>query len=48
MEPVMFMPATLVGHMPKHCNHVVNSPDENNNIGCVYKFPHEMNRLTFV
>ena len=37
MEPVMFMPATLAGHMAKHCNHMVNSPDENNNIGGVYK-----------
>ena len=22
---------TLAGHVTKHCNHVVNSPDENNN-----------------
>ena len=37
MELVMFMPTTLAGHMAKHCNHVVNSPDENKfNIGGVY------------
>ena len=30
MEPVVFMPTTLAGHVAKHCNHVVNSPDENN------------------
>ena len=33
----MFMPTTLGGHVAKHCNHVVNSPDENNNIGGVYR-----------
>ena len=37
MEPVVFMPAMLAGHMAKHCNHMVNSPDENNNTGGVYK-----------
>ena len=37
MEPVMFMPTTLAGHMAKHCNRVVNSPDENNKIGGVYR-----------
>ena len=36
MESVVFMPTTLAGHVAKHCNHVVNSPDENNNIGGVY------------
>ena len=36
MEPVAFMPTTLAGHVAKHCNHVVNSQDENNNIGGVY------------
>ena len=30
------MPTTLAGQVPKHCNYVVNSPDENNNIGGVY------------
>ena len=30
------MPITLISHMAKHCNHVANSPDENNNIGAVY------------
>ena len=30
MEPEVFMPATLIGHVAKYCNHVVNSPDENN------------------
>ena len=28
----MFMPITLIRHVAKHCNHVVNSPDENNYI----------------
>ena len=37
MEPVVFMPTALAGHMAKHCNHVVSSPDENNNTGGVYK-----------
>ena len=36
MEPVVFMPTMLASHVAKHCNHVVNSPDENNNIGSVY------------
>ena len=36
MEPVVFMPATLASHVAKHCNHVANSPDENNNIGGVH------------
>ena len=36
MEPVVFMPTTLAGHVAKHCNHMVNSLDENNNIGGVY------------
>ena len=36
MESVVFMPTALAGHMAKHCNNVVNSPDENNNIGGVY------------
>ena len=35
MEPVVFMPTTLAGHVAKHCNQVVNSLDENN-IGGVY------------
>ena len=36
MERVVFMPTTLADHVPKHCYHVVNSPDENNNTGGVY------------
>ena len=32
----MFMPIMLISQMEKHCNHVVNSPDENNIIGVVY------------
>ena len=36
IEPVAFMPTTLAGHMAKHFNHMVNSQDENNNIGVVY------------
>ena len=36
MEPVVFMPTALAGHVAKHCNHMVSSPDENNNIGGVY------------
>ena len=36
MEPVVFMPTMLAGHVAKYCNHMVNSPDENNNIGGVY------------
>ena len=35
MEPVLFMPTKLAGHVVKHCNHIVSSPDENNNIGGV-------------
>ena len=31
-------PTTLASHVAKHCNHVVNSPDENNYIGDVYKY----------
>ena len=47
MEPVVFMPITLAGHVAKHCNHVVNSPDENNNIGGVYLCSKNFeNRLT--
>ena len=30
------MPTTLAGHVAKHCSHVLNSPDENNNIGGVH------------
>ena len=37
MEPVMFMATALAGHMTKHCNHVDNSPDENNNTGGVHR-----------
>ena len=41
MELVVFMPTTLACHVAKHCNHVVvNSPDENNNIGSVYWLIH--------
>ena len=36
MEPVVFMSTTLAGHVAKHCNYVVNSLDESNNIGGVY------------
>ena len=35
MEPVVFMPTKLAGHVAKDCNHVVNSPGENTNIGGV-------------
>ena len=37
MEPAVFMPTTFASHVAKHCSHVVNSLDENNNIGGVYK-----------
>ena len=36
-KPVVFMPTTLAGHVAEHCNHVVNNPDEKNNIGGVNK-----------
>ena len=39
MEPVVFMPTALAGHVAKHCYLVVNSPDENNNIGGLYILP---------
>ena len=38
MELVVFTPTTLVGHMAKHCKHMVSSPDENSNIGGVYRY----------
>ena len=44
MEPAVFMPTTLAGYVAKHFNHVVNSPDENNNIGGVYS-PDENNNI---
>ena len=37
MEPVVFMLTMLAGPVAKHCNHVVNTPDENNNIDSVYR-----------
>ena len=41
----MFMPITLAGHVTRHRNHVVNSLDENNNIGSVYWEPDELTTL---
>ena len=38
MEPEMFMPITRIDHVSEHCNYVINSPDENNNIVVVH--PH--------
>ena len=38
MELDVFMPIALAGHVAKHYNQVVNSPDENNNIGGVYMY----------
>ena len=37
----MFLPSTIFGHMAYHCNHVVSSPDENNNIKMVYIYKQE-------
>ena len=28
----MFSPSTIIGHMAQHCNYLVSSLDENNNI----------------
>ena len=36
MEPEMFLPSTIIGHVTWYCYHVVSSPDENNNIKKVY------------
>ena len=36
-QPAMFVPTTIIGHVAYYCNHVVSSPDENNNIKKVYK-----------
>ena len=36
MEPEMFLPSTVLGHVTKYCNHMVSSQDENNNIKKVY------------
>ena len=36
MEPEVFLPTKLQGHVTKHCSHVVNNPGINNNIECVY------------
>ena len=38
MEPEMFLPSTIFGHVAKHFNYVVSSPNENNNIKKVYRF----------
>ena len=35
IEPEMFLPSTIFGHMV-YCNHVVSSLDDNNNIKKVY------------
>ena len=32
MEPEVFLPSTIIGHVTQYCNHVVSSPDKNNNI----------------
>ena len=36
MELEMFLPFTISGHVAQHRNHMVSSPDENNNIKKVY------------
>ena len=36
MEPEMFLPSTIIGHVTLYYNHVVSSPDGNNNIKKVY------------
>ena len=36
MEPEVFLPSTIIGHVTQYCNHVVSSPDKNNNIKKVY------------
>ena len=36
MEPYLVLPSTVFGHVAYHCNHVVRSPDENNNIKNIY------------
>ena len=47
MEPVVFMPTAVAGHVAKHCYHVVNSPDENNNIGGVYQFLYRISKIVY-
>ena len=39
MEPEVFLPSTIIGHVTQYCNHVVSSPDKNNNIKkvCIWK-----------
>ena len=36
MELEVFLPSKIIGHVTQHCNHVVSSPDKNNNIKKVY------------
>ena len=38
MEPEVFLPSRIIGQMTQYCNHVVTSPDKNNNIKKVYSF----------
>ena len=40
-EPEMFVPTTIIGQVAKHCNHEVESLDENNNIKKVYNYCQE-------
>ena len=32
MEQEVFLPSTIIGHVTQSCNHLVSSPDNNNNI----------------
>ena len=32
MEPEIFVPTKIIGHVALYCNHVVSSVDENNSI----------------
>ena len=36
VEPEAFLPSKIIGHVTQHCNHMVSSPDKNNNIKKVY------------
>ena len=38
VEPEVFLPSTIIGHVTKYCNHVVSSPNKNNDIKMVYRW----------
>ena len=41
MEPEVFLPSKIIGHVIQPCNHVVCSPHKNNSIKKIYKLIQE-------